>query len=267
MNCCICGTVKNCEPYLDKIFENMEKIGELFDDYKILIYYDKSSDNSLDKLKKYQNKNPNFYFYVNQSKMYPFRTHNLAKGRNYCLDFVKKNNFPFFIVMDCDDVNAKNINTDIIKKYINRTDWDGLSFNTMPKYYDIWGLSIYPYYISYNHFENNARSHILMQEYITKLLINMKEGQLLPCVSSFNGFSIYRTSKFLKTYYDGRFRLDLFTKQHIDTNKSFLKSRIVYKNYGNVDGRYEDCEHRNFHIIASKNSNAKIMISSEVLFS
>ena len=47
MNCCICGTVKNCAPYLNKVFENIEKIGAMFEDYKILIYYDKSSDNTL----------------------------------------------------------------------------------------------------------------------------------------------------------------------------------------------------------------------------
>jgi len=34
----------------------------------------------------------------------------------------------------------------------------------------------------------------------------------------------------------------------------------------NVDGRYEDCEHRAFHIQARQNSGAKIMISPEVLF-
>ena len=54
MNCCICGAVKNCEPYLNKVFENIEKIGSLFDDYKIVIYYDSSTDNTLNVLKEYQ---------------------------------------------------------------------------------------------------------------------------------------------------------------------------------------------------------------------
>ena len=57
MNCCICGPVKNCGPYLRKVFDNIEKIGSLFDDYKILIFYDKSNDNTLDILKEYQLKN------------------------------------------------------------------------------------------------------------------------------------------------------------------------------------------------------------------
>ena len=57
MNCCICGPVKNCGPYLRKVLENIEKIGSLFDDYSIIIYYDNSTDNTLEILKEYQLKN------------------------------------------------------------------------------------------------------------------------------------------------------------------------------------------------------------------
>ena len=35
MNCCICGTVKNCGPYLSKVLDNMAKIGSIFEEYKI----------------------------------------------------------------------------------------------------------------------------------------------------------------------------------------------------------------------------------------
>ena len=50
MNCCICGPVKNCGPFLDKVFENAEKIGLIFDNYEIIVFYDKSSDNTLEKI-------------------------------------------------------------------------------------------------------------------------------------------------------------------------------------------------------------------------
>ena len=33
--CCICGTVKNCGPFLEKIFKNIEAIGNIFEDYRI----------------------------------------------------------------------------------------------------------------------------------------------------------------------------------------------------------------------------------------
>jgi len=275
MNCCICGPVKNCGPYLLKVLTNMEKIGSLFDDYQIIIFYDKSSDNTLDILKEYQNTNPKMIFYVNKNQVSKFRTHNIAIARNFCLNYVKQNNnkFPFFIMMDCDDVNCKEVNTDILKKYLYQNNWDGLSFNTNPKYYDIWGLSIYPFCFSYNHFENNVKYYNIIQNFIDELLKKAaSENKLLECISSFNGFSIYRTNKFLNTYYDGRIRLDLIPNINLEAHKKVTRSKLVYKQYFkpdgkiNVDGRYEDCEHRYFHIQATQNSGARILISPEVLF-
>jgi hypothetical protein len=276
MNCCICGPVKNCGPYLRKVLNNMEKIGSIFEDYIIMLYYDNSSDNTLSILKEYQTKNPKMIFYVNKNPVSRFRTINIAIARNFCLNYVRKNkdNFPFFIMMDCDDVNCKEVDVDILKKYLHRDDWDGLSFNTKPKYYDIWGLSIYPFCFSYNHFENNVKYYTIMQKYIDKLLKKAKEeNKLVECISSFNGFSLYRTAMFLNTYYDGRVRLDLIPKPNLDAHKNITKSQLVYKKYFkpdgtiNVDGRYEDCEHRAFHIQARQNSGARIMVSPEVLFS
>jgi hypothetical protein len=269
MNCCICGPVKNCAPYLDKVFENIEKIGSLFDDYKIIIYYDKSRDNTLQKLKEYQNRNPRLQLYVNNKPVSPFRTHNIAIARNFCLNFVRNNKdrFPYFIMMDFDDVNCKNLNVEPLRNSLKREDWDALSFNTTPKYYDIWGLSIYPYCFSYNHFEENVKNYNIIQNYVTTLLSKLPPNGLLPCISSFNGFSVYRTNKFLNTYYDGRIRKDLIPPQNMAAHKAITKSNLVYKKYVTVDGRYEDCEHRAFHIQARQNSGARIMISPEVLFS
>lgn len=275
MNCCICGTVKNCGKYLNKVLENMKKISSIFDDYQIVIYYDNSNDNTLEILKKFQEKNPKMFFYVNRNLASQFRTHNLAIARNFCLNYVRQNiqKFPFFIMMDCDDVNCKEINIDILKKYLHIDTWDGLSFNSKPKYYDIWALSIYPFCFSYNHFNNNVKYYDIIQNYIDKLLTKAKsENKLVECISSFNGFSLYRTSKFLNTYYDGRVRLDIVPKVNLEAHKTVTKSKLVFKQYFkpdgkvNVDGRYEDCEHRAFHIQARQNSGAKIMISPEILF-
>ena len=118
MNCCICGPVKNCALYLQKIFENIEKIGSLFNDYKIVIFYDKSIDNTLNILKEYQKINPRLLFYVNEKPISPFRTHRIAFARNYCLQYIKDNKdlYSYFIMMDLDDVNSKKINIEPLKK-------------------------------------------------------------------------------------------------------------------------------------------------------
>lgn len=169
--------------------------------------------------------------------------------------------------MDFDDVNCKNVDVEPLRRSLNRPDWDGLSFNSSPQYYDIWGLSIWPYCFSYNHFNDNYNYHGIIKDYVMRKLSNLKPGQLLPCISSFNGFSIYRTNKFLKTYYDGRVRSDLFPKEFINAHLSAQKSRtLVYRDYGHIKGRFEDCEHRAFHQMARQKSGAKIRISPEVLF-
>ena len=97
-------------------------------------------------------------------------------------------------------------------------------------------------------------------------LNDLKDGELLKCISAFNGFSIYRTEKFINSYYDGRVRLELFPKHFIQAHRAAQKSDIKFIDYGNVNGYYEDCEHRVFHLIAAKNYGAKIMISPEILF-
>ena len=51
--CCICGTVKNCGPFLEKVFKNIETIGKIFDDYRVIMAYDNSTDNSLKILQEY----------------------------------------------------------------------------------------------------------------------------------------------------------------------------------------------------------------------
>ena len=270
MKCCICGPVRNCGPFLDKVFQNIEKIGLIFDDYEILIFYDQSDDNTLEKLKEYQSKNSRLKLYVNKTLVSKYRTHRLAYARNFCLNYVKLldlNEYPFFIMMDFDDVNCKEVNTQILKNYLSREDWDGLSFNTTPKYYDIWALSIYPYCFSYNHFHKNAKTHFIIQDYIMGLLNKLKPGELLPCISSFNGFSIYRTSKFLNTCYDGKIRIDLIPKNYILAHAKAANSHMIFYDYGDVKGMYEDCEHRAFHAEAINKDNARIMITKEVLFS
>ena len=268
MNCCFCGPVKNCGIYLDKVFQNIEKLGSLFDDYRIVIFYDNSKDNTLQKLKEYQLKNPKLSFYVNKKPMSKFRTHNLAIARNWCLQYVKKykEQFPFFIMMDFDDVNCKEVNPETLQKYIKREDWDALSFNTAPKYYDIWALSIYPYCFSYNHFNYNVQNYTIIQNYVTHLLNTLPSDSLQNCISAFNGFSIYRTNKFLQTYYDGRIRLDLVSQENLKAHMKVTKSKLIFKKYVTVDGRYEDCEHRSFHVLATKNSGARIKIAPDVLF-
>ena len=260
MNCCICGAVKNVGQYLDKIFLNIEKIGSLFENYVIIFYYDHSTDNTLQKMKDYQQKvgSERFIFYVNKIEISKYRTHRIANARNNCLQIVRNNysTWPFFIMIDCDDRCSENVKSNILQKYLKRNDWDSLSFNKKD-YYDIWALSIRPYMFSYANF---SVGHKLNQtkQYITQLLKQVPPGGLLKCASAFNGFAIYRTEKFLNCTYDGRLNLDLIPSNYLKENMKVCNSGIFWGP--------EDCEHRAFHFEAIHKNSARIRISPEIVF-
>jgi hypothetical protein len=208
-------------------------------------------------------------FYVNKIPVSKFRTHNIAIARNYCLNYIRQNysKFPYFIMMDFDDVNCKEINLQPLKNALFNNNWDGLSFNTKGGYYDIWGLSIRPYYFSYLHFKQSSFYNFqTFKNHINGILEKIPKNSLLKCLSSFNGFSIYRTQYFLNTYYDGRVRIDLIPNNFLKEQSELSKSKLFFHKYEHVNGNYEDCEHRAFHLQAIKNSGAKIRISPEIIF-
>jgi len=261
MKCCICGAVKNVGQYLDKIFENIEKIGSLFEDYVILLYYDASDDDTLQKMKEYQQKNNKLCFYINNNKVSKYRTHRIANARNWCLHQIKQKytDWDFFIMIDCDDVCSQPIKLPILHQYLNRNDWDSLSFNKS-HYYDIWALSIRPYIFSFAHFDPQPVENMI--NYITNKLKRLPNNSLLKCASAFNGFAIYRINKFLNCKYDGRPRFDLIPKNLLLETIRQNKSRITNKRCS----MNEDCEHRSFHLEAIKKNNARIRISPEIIF-
>jgi hypothetical protein len=60
-----------------------------------------------------------------------------------------------------------------------------------------------------------------------KKLQELPQGELLKCISSFNGFSIYRTEKFINSYYDGRLRFDIMPAKYIKTHSRIARSNIM----------------------------------------
>ena len=273
MNCVFCGTVKNCGNYLEKVFENIEKLGGLFDEYAIVLYLDKSEDNSNYLLNEYRKKNPRFMYYYNPTPVSKNRTYRLAHARNECLKIVysRFKDYPYFIMMDMDDVCSQPVKTDVLEKYLHEDTWDALSFNKSP-YYDIWALSIEPFVVSFRHLEKIKPNNIIngdakkheLQNYISNIISNSND--LVSCISAFNGFAIYRACKFINCYYDGRLRLDLLPQWYLNSMLNITNNRLKFEKIGTECSAIEDCEHRSFHIMAKNKNGARIMIAPEILF-
>lgn len=257
MKCCICGTLRNCGKYLDKIFENIEQIATLFEDYSIILYYDKSNDDTLKKLKDYQTKNPRLNLYINTEPLLQYRTHRISKGRNKCLEIMRQNyiDYEYFIMMDCDDRCSYNIKLKLLEHYLLRSDWDSLSFNHPSGYYDWWALSKRPLVLSCHHFKDPT----MWKKMIENIIHKTPKDKLIPCLSAFNGFAIYRKNKFDNCYYDGIFKLNYMPSL-------FIKENIKYAGKIFLTQDKEDCEHRFFHTSAVFKNNARIRISPNCLF-
>jgi glycosyltransferase involved in cell wall biosynthesis len=263
-SCCICGAVKDAAQYLNGVLSNMEQIGGIFDEYVIILCYDDSMDNTLKILIDYANKNSRFRVIINSTQVPGgCRTHKIANARNHCLKHIRKNfsGYKYFVMMDCNDVCASPINLDVLKNNIKRTDWDGLSFNSSRPYYDLWALSLKHLVYSCWHF-SQPNTHQIYKDAIQHLFSKCPTGEFIRVYSAFNGFAIYRTHKFIDSYYDGHSRLDMIPPFLMEENKRVCGVITPYY-WGGPD---QDSEHRSFHLQAIFHNNAIVAISPEILF-
>ena len=81
MSCIICGCSKDSEKYLENVFTNIKKIQTLFDKTKIIISYDESKDNTLNKLYELK-KQFDIDIIISNDPLRPIRTVNIERARN-----------------------------------------------------------------------------------------------------------------------------------------------------------------------------------------
>jgi hypothetical protein len=260
--CFIGGCTKNCSKHIEKVFENIKKIGSLFDEYHVIMAYDNSDDNTLELLNEQKNIIINMDILINSNPTTHIRTQNIANARNAILNKIKSSytsEWKYFIMIDCDDVCEYDVDESILGQYLTRYDWDSLSFNRKC-YYDTWALSFDPYIFSCWNWPNAREVIDTMNSNLEKKLNSLNKNDLFPCYSAFNGFAIYRTSKFLNCTYEWETPIDLISKEQMERNIN-ATGTIPFIRQNN-----DDCEHRSFHLQAIIKNQAKIMISPLCLF-
>jgi glycosyltransferase involved in cell wall biosynthesis len=244
----------------------------MLDDYRIIIAYDESSDNTLQELHLLRKTFPEgkMTIIMGDNKLSYIRTQNIANARNRILNSIredKENMFEYFIMMDMDEVCSGKMNKKLLRRFLksdNDLPWDALTFNRSV-YYDVWALSINPYTFSCWHYANHKQIYTNMVHYVNKQLadvaIHDSRNALLPCISAFNGFGLYRTAKFICSKYEWNVHatLAIYPKSEIDIMSRQVLSQPI--------ARHDDCEHRYFHIRASQLNGARICISPNCLFS
>ena len=259
-SCLICGCVKNCEKYLDNVFQNIKKIQEIFDKSKIIIRFDISNDFTLKKLVELK-KTFDIDIIINKDPQTNIRTVNIERARNKIIDKIynEYNEYDCFIMIDMDDVSSKPINIQVLKNAINNHSvWDGLFFNN-ENYYDFWALNFKDFQYSCWHTNNTQKIINIMNDEIQKEFNNQK-NDFIECQSAFGGFGIYKLEKFKNCQYKSRVDLPVFADESM--NKIFLKHDVLYK----YNCTIYDCEHRYFHLSAINKNGSRLFIYNKNLF-
>lgn len=257
-SCLICGCVKNCEPYLENVFKNIEQIQKSFDKSKIIISYDFSHDSTMKILKELQNRF-DIEILINREPLTNIRTVNIERARNKILEkiYTDYSNYEYFIMIDMDDVSSKPINIDILNEAIEKKDvWDGLFFNNN-NYYDFWALNFKHFQYSCWHSNNVKKLINLMNK---SFIEECKNKEFIECQSAFGGFGIYKVNKFKNCKYRSLIDLTLIDPKSIQY--IYNKYNIQYMINPNVN----DCEHRYFHLNAIKQNDVKLFIYNKNLF-
>ena len=274
--CFVCGTVYKCEAYIDKVFRNIDQIKSLFADIHIIVSYDKCDDHTLRKLIEQKPRFPKYDICINTQPRSPVRTENISNARNRILEKMREllatpeydaDEWTHFIMMDFDDVCEKPIHVPVLQKYlgvewIDR--WDALSFNRK-FYYDIWALSFIPFWYSCWGFRDAYTVVYIIREEITRRLAALGPDELFECDSAFNGFAIYRCSKFVGSNYDWHLPKQYITEQQMKMNIGALGFRQPLTPIHQISEE-ADCEHRHFHMRAKHEFGARIFISPMCLF-
>ena len=241
----ICGCTKNSGDYILNRLVKLSQLGKKFSQYKIIIYENDSSDNTVERFKTFKKHCSKFQYISENGIANKFsgihsRVQIITHGRNTLLNIVEKQygDYDLLIMIDLDDVmkdfDSQNL-VEIFSKY-NIEHWDGLTANCEGSYYDIWALRIPPHiwkdelhgkiwdkplnHDCWNEIVDDIPVRTCIKNYQRPIPVHMP---LIETESSFNGLGIYKISK-IKGY-----RYDAFNR---DKDNNII---------------FGQCEHVSFH--------------------
>jgi hypothetical protein len=254
---CIGLCVKNNEFGLPFVFKNLNIMRELLN-IELIVAYDDSSDNSL-KLLEESDFHPILLNVKNTSSI---RTERISNARNTILEYISSldKKPEYFAMMDTNEYSCIGpIQIDVLKEAFQRyEEWDCISFNREAGYYDTWALSFEPYIFSFFHFMN-WRSFVDIMRKDFNDTLQSPGDDLLEVWSSFNGFAIYKTDKFINCRYSHIPCIDLIPRDLLIKQINLVGTFPMMIQMG-------DCEHRKFHFEAIQKNGARIRVMKKYLF-
>ena len=218
----IAGCTKNSELYIEDRIIKLHEIGQYFKDYRIILYENDSTDNTVTLLNK--NKNKRFDFISEQNiieriehKHLHNRVQILTHARNQLINYIKQNysKYDLLIMLDLDNVLERFNPKTILNAFLYGDNWAALTANCIGKYYDIWALRMPPHvwkqsvhgqlwkeplmHDCWSQIKNNIPPKRLIREYQQIIPVTMP---LIETTSSFGGLGIYKMDAIKEAQYE-----------------------------------------------------------------
>ena len=229
---CIGICVRDCEKFLNKSLKKLDKIINIFKESSVIFYENGSSDSTRGKLSKYCSKKKycTLFYEDYDTEKYP-RTVRLARGRNICLNTVKKIKPDYYIVLDFDDVISQLNTKNIIESFKIDFKWDAIFANQIKwysifnnqggNYYDLWALRTYDDWMKYDCWESVKL--LGKKNAVNKNFRVIPKDKNIPVISAFGGLGIYKFNSINDSFYYG-YKNDTECCEHVHLHKQMTKN-------------------------------------------
>jgi hypothetical protein len=249
--CCLARNVAHVLP-LAKL--KLERIGDQFKDYRVVIFENDSSDSTRSDLIEWKRENHRIHIIecntdpdetldckLNERSLYDVgclsqeRMHKMSRFRNMYLNYVKKNliDFDFMMVYDIDISGPVHVDG-LLTSFASPNEWDVMCANGLSPIPGTCGL-MYQYYDEVsliNPDENyeglkHATMIDLITRYIDRVFDRRYSGEeLIPLKSAFGGYTIYKIPSML---HDDVLYLPEYKCEHI-----YLHKKLADHGYGRL---------------------------------
>ncbi len=203
----ICGLARDLEWILPETLRRFESLGEMFADYRIVIYENDSIDRSPEILEEFRQQNARVHLLSESFGDPPHRSircfdrvERMAKYRNWYREYIAENfaDFDRAIIVDMDLPSGWSESG--IAHTMGHTDWDFVGSNGLIRkryvigerllQFDAWAFRTYGSY------------QVLSTREVNYKRWNLEEG-FVPVYSCFGGLGIYRMKAMLTCSYKG----------------------------------------------------------------
>lgn len=247
------GCARGCSNVIQDVLQNISRMAELFEQSAFVFAENDSKDDTKLQLQRWcQNRqNSRVLSLDGLATAVPIRTIRIATARNHLISLIRRDfhSFDFLFVLDCDDVNAGNIDVVRVKNALDFLQEDsgcaGVFANQVGTYYDLWALR-HPVLCPSDIWEDvcdYAASHWVPDKqafentFLKRVFALPTSAPPLEVDSAFGGLGIYKVESVLKN-----------AKDYIGYKKKIISPRMAnWLGTGAGEFGWQVCDHISFN--------------------